>query len=223
MAETPTRFTGFPLAGVEFYHRLAADNSKAFWEANREIFETAVRAPMIALTDSLAEEFGTFKLFRPNRDVRFSKDKSPYKTHQGAVTEGQGGEYYYLQISAEGLFLASGYYQMATDQLDRFRRAVVDEASGPTLVATVAKLERRYDITGRELSTAPRGYPRDHPRVRFLQHKGVMAARQVGTPAWLSTPQARRRIAEAWRGAAPLNEWFNIHVGPSTLAPDEPG
>jgi uncharacterized protein (TIGR02453 family) len=153
--------------------------------------------------------------------VRFSKDKTPYKTHIGAVTEGEGGEFYYLQVSAEGLFLASGYYQMAKDQLDRFRLAVDDEVSGEELVARIAGLRRRYEFHGKELSTAPRGYPRDHPRLWLLQHKGLTAQRTVGTPKWLSSRQAMGRIAEIWRGAAPMNEWLNRYVGPSTLAPDD--
>ena len=164
---------------------------------------------------------GTFHLFRPHRDVRFSRDKSPYKTHQGAVTEGEGGELYYLHLDGEGLFVATGYHQMARDQLERFREAVDDERSGPELERTVAALERRYEIGGRELKTAPRGYPRDHPRVRFLQHKGLTAGRRFGTPAWLGTRRAKSRIVEAWRGAAPLDEWLNTHVGPSRLPPPD--
>ena len=175
---------------------------------------------MLALTHELAAEFGQFKVFRPNRDVRFSTDKSPYKTSQGAVTEGQGGEFYYLQISADGLYVASGYYQMASDQLRRFRQSVDDQITGEDLVTRVAALERTYTISGRALSTAPRGYPRDHSRIRFLQHKGLTAGRDFGTPDWLSTKRAKRRIADTWRGAAALNDWLDVNVGPSRLAPE---
>ncbi len=214
-------FEGFPAAAAEFYQQLTVTNTKEFWNAQREVYETAIRGPMLALTHELSGEFGQFKVFRPHRDVRFSSDKSPYKTSQGAVTEGDGGEFYYVQVNADGLFVASGYYQMATDQLARFRAAVDGEATGNDLVARVAVLERKYTISGRALSTAPRGYPRDHPRIRFLQHKGLTAGRDFGTPDWLSTRQAKRRITETWRGAAALNEWLNSYVGPSQLAPAE--
>jgi len=215
-------FEGFPAAAAEFYQQLTVHNTREFWNAHREVYESAVRGPMLALTHELSE-FGEFKIFRPHRDVRFSTDKSPYKTSQGAVTEGEGGEFYYVQINADGLFVASGYHQMATDQLSRFRAAVDGETTGEELVARVATLERKYTISGRALSTAPRGYPRDHPRIRFLQHKGLTAGREFGTPDWLSTRQAKRRIADTWRGAAALNEWLNSYVGPSHLAPADIG
>ncbi len=222
MADTAgaPRFSGFPPEALDFYRRLTLDNSRSFWTDHREVYDRAVRDPMLALTGELEPDYGTFHLFRPHRDVRFSKDKSPYKTQQGAVTEGEGGEFYYLVIGADGLFVAAGYHQMARDQLDRYRRAVVDETSGPELVALVAALEPRYEIGGRELSTAPRGYPRDHQRVRFLQHKGLTAGRHLGAPKWLSTAAAKRRIVETWQGTAALNEWLNAHVGPSELEPD---
>ena len=116
-------FTGFPVAALDFYEDLEADNSKAFWAAHKAVYDDCVRGPMLALLAELEEEFGEGKAFRPYRDVRFSKDKSPYKTAAGAVTEGEGGEHYYVQISAEGLMIGSGYYRMAPDQLARFREA----------------------------------------------------------------------------------------------------
>jgi len=223
VADDPTvpPFTGFPAAAVEFYQQLTVHNSREFWNDRREVYATAVRGPMLALTEELSAEFGPFKVFRPNRDVRFSTDKSPYKTSQGAVTEGEGGEFYYLQISADGLYAVSGYYAMARDQLGRFRQAIDAENTGQDLVSRVATLERSYAISGRALTTAPRGYPRDHPRIRFLQHKGLTAGRDFGAPGWVSTRHAKRRLVEAWRGASVLNEWLNAYVGPSVLAPDE--
>jgi uncharacterized protein (TIGR02453 family) len=215
------RFTGFSPSAVEFYRGLALDNSKSYWQANRAIYDDAVKGPLVALTDELAPEFGTFHLFRPHRDVRFSADKSPYKHHQGAVTEGECGEAYYVHVSADGLFVASGYYQMARDQLERFREAIDDDRRGVELERIVDELGRRYEIGGEALKTAPRGYPRDHPRVRLLRHKGLTAAKQFGTPAWLATRRAATKIAETWRGIAPLNEWLGANVGPSLEPPPE--
>lgn len=214
-------FRGFPAGAVDFYRGLAADNTKSYWSDNKERYEADVKVPMEMLVGELADEFGRFKIFRPYRDVRFSKDKTPYKTHVGAVTEGEGGEFYYLQVSADGLFVGTGYYQMATDQLARFRKAVDDAEAGTDLEARLKSMRQRYEIHGRELATAPRGYPRDHPRVWLLQHKGLTAGRTFGTPKWLHTRRALSRIADTWRGAAPMNEWLNEHVGPSTEAPDD--
>lgn len=216
------RFVGFSPAAVEFYARLAADNTKAFWTANRDTYEREIKRPMQLLADEIADEFGPLHIFRPHRDVRFSTDKSPYKDHQGAVTEGDGGEAYYLQISADGLMVAGGYYQFAPDQLARFREAIDDGRAVPSLEQAVNALVRKhFDIGGEALKTAPRGFSRDHPHVRWLRHKGLYAARTFGTPSWLSTRRCLDRITSTWRDMAPLFAWLNTHVGPSELPPTE--
>lgn len=215
-----TEFRGFSPAAIDFYRGLLADNSRAYWTAHREVWERDVRGAMERLTDAVRDEFGELHVFRPNRDVRFSKDKTPYKTHCGAVTEGAGGESYYLHVSAEGLFVASGYYQMASDQLDRYRRAVADDTTGDELEAVLVALRRRYEIGGEALKTAPRGFARDHPRVTLLRHKGLTMARSFPPAAWLGTPKALERITGVWRDAAAMNAWLNRHVGPSTLPPE---
>ena len=92
-----TSFTGFPIEAVRFYEQLEANNSKAFWEAHKSTYEQACAAPMQALLTDLAPEFGPGRMFRPYRDVRFSADKSPYKTNSSAMV-GQGG---YVQLSAD--------------------------------------------------------------------------------------------------------------------------
>lgn len=218
---TAASFAGFPSEATEFYRRLAADNSRAFWDANKTTYETAVKGPMESLCAELEDEFGRFHLFRPHRDVRFSKDKSPFKLGQGAVTEGEGGEAFYVHIDGDGLFVASGYYRMARDQLARFRAAVADDVTGPQIEGIVADLERRYDIGGEALATAPRGYARDHPRVRLLRHKGLTAGRAFGAPSWLATRRTVARVADTWRGAAPMHAWLATHVGPSEEPPEE--
>src|ERR1700709_2764556 len=85
-------FAGFPEEMLTFYEGLEADNSKPYWSDHREQYEVAVATPMRALLDDLGPEFGEAKFFRPYRDVRFSKDKTPYKTHAGAVVQGEPGD-----------------------------------------------------------------------------------------------------------------------------------
>lgn len=213
-------FNGFPPEALHFWEGLEADNSKTYWTAQRDLYEAACRQPMLDLCEALAD-FGEFKIFRPYRDVRFSTDKTPYKTHIGAVTETDRGTLYYVQLGAPGLFVASGYHMMAPDQVDRFRRAVADDA-GAELDPVLAALEKaRYEIGGSALKTAPRGYPKDHPRARWLRHKGVTMARTFPVARWLHTKAVPDRVRSAWNDAADLSKWMDRHVGPSTLPPPE--
>jgi uncharacterized protein (TIGR02453 family) len=211
-------FRGWPAEALEFFEGLEADNSKTYWEANRAVYDQAVRGPMEALLAVLEPEFGPAKIFRPYRDVRFSGNKSPYKTQIGAVAV-RDGSVFYVQLSADGLHAATGYYQMARDQLARFRAAVDDEETGPEIMDIVDALEKAdYRVGGEALRTAPQGFRVDHPRVRLLRHKGLTASRIWTPAAWMGTAKAADRIADGWRGAAPLNQWLQTHVGPSAEA-----
>jgi uncharacterized protein (TIGR02453 family) len=221
MARSRTSFAGFPPEAFRFYELLGANNTKAFWTEHKADYDAYVRAPVDELATIVRDEFGPLHVFRPNRDVRFSSDKSPYKNHCGAVTEGEGGEAYYVQISEAGLMVASGYYHFAPDQLQRYRDAL-DSKAGPALerVLTACRAEG-YEVGGAALKTAPRGYAKDHPLVHLLRHKGLHVSKSFGTPKWVHTPKALDRIVTTWRAAAPLHRWLNDHVGPSTMAPEE--
>ena len=215
-------FSGFPVEGIEFYEQLAADNSKVFWQANKQRYVDHVRTPIAELGDELAE-FGPFHVFRPHNDLRFSKNKPPYKTAQGAYGEVEGGSGYYVQFSAEGLMTGSGYYTMAKDQLRRFRELIDADGTGSEIASIVADMrKRKFDITAiDELKTAPRGYPKDHPRVELLRMKGCIAVKNFGAPKWIHTAGAAKRIRDTWEGAKPLTDWLDAHVGPSTEPPDD--
>ena len=179
-------FTGFPDEAFAFYERLAADNSRAFWQANKAVYEQAVRDPMVALTEALGE-YGPFHVFRPYRDVRFAKDKTPYKDHMGAYSESEGGAGFYIQLGAAGMFTGCGYYDMATDQLVRFRAAVDAAATGAELAgmcAAAAKGGLRLGAMS-ELKTAPRGFPKDHPRIELLRRKGLIVSRDWPLAKWM--------------------------------------
>jgi uncharacterized protein (TIGR02453 family) len=215
-------FSGFPDEAIPFYEGLAADNSRTYWLANKPVFERAVRQPMLALLDELGDH-GPFHVFRPNKDVRFSKDKTPYKDHIGAYGESQGGAGYYVQFSAGGILAGSGYYQMASDQLDRFREALDSDVLGRELESIAAEVEAGGLTLGAisELKTAPRGYPKDHPRITFLRRKGLIASKQWKPAAWMRSRAVVTRVRDAWLAADAMNAWLDLHVGPSTLAPDD--
>lgn len=209
-------FTGFGEDFPHFFDGLEADNSKAYWDDHRQVYETQVRAPLLALLADLEPEFGTGKMFRPYRDVRFSNDKSPYKTQAAGHTHGRDDRSsLYLHVSAEGLFLAGGYWRMERDQVARYRAAVDDEGSGRSLERLVRALERDgWSRSGDQLSRAPRGFSPDHPRIELLRHKGLALSREWDTEPWLFDARAVDVVAEHWRALAPLDRWLHRHVGP---------
>jgi uncharacterized protein (TIGR02453 family) len=217
-------FRGWPQEALDFYVGLEADNSRAYFQANRSVYDECVKAPFLELSEEIEREFGPLRVFRPNRDIRFSKDKTLYKTAAAAATESEGGAAYYVQISAAGLYVGSGFYHLASDQLERYRAAVADGRTGPKLATAVAALRKQgYGVDSREsLTRAPRGYPQDHPRIELLRNKGMHAGKEFGAPRWMHTKGALDRIVKAWRDASPMNRWLAKFVGPSTLPPPEP-
>ncbi|MGV0992378.1 MAG: DUF2461 domain-containing protein [Mycobacterium sp.] len=203
-------FKGWPIEAVEFYEGLQADNSKVFWQEHKGVYETSVRAPMEQLLAELADEFGPGTLFRPFRDVRFSGDKSPYKTNCAARL-GMG----YISFSADGLSVGGGLYMPDPAALQRYREAVENKKSGPQLVEIVDALHRAgYRTMAHEvLKTAPRGIPKDHPRIELLRHKGIAMMKDWPVGAWLGTAKAKDRVITTLRAGEPLNAWLTRYVG----------
>jgi uncharacterized protein (TIGR02453 family) len=204
-------FRGWPEEALDFYVGLEADNSKAYWTDHKDVFDNCVKAP----TQALVDELGGGKLFRPYRDVRFSKDKSPYKTWMAAHLDGGG----YISLSSEGLGVGLGYHEMASDQLERYRTAVDDATSGRKLVKLAETLRAKdIEVGGHDqLKSAPRGYEKDHPRIEFLRYKGLTAWRQWTPAPWLGTAKAKDRIVTFLKDAKPLNAWLDSNVGPTTM------
>ena len=216
------RFEGFPDEGLVFYEGLAADNSKTYWTRNKAAYEQHVRAPLQALLEELTPEFGPAKVFRPYRDVRFSNDKTPYKTHQGAVVnpDGRGAGAWYVQLSADGLMVAGGCWRLESDQVDRFRRAVADDVQGPRLQAEVHRLVGTgFSIDGERLSRVPSGYAAEGPRTDLLRHKSLHASRHWEPDDWLHERRALDEVRAAWREMEALNRWFADNVGATSKEP----
>jgi uncharacterized protein (TIGR02453 family) len=208
-------FRGWPSEAIDFYDGLEEDNSRDYWQAHKAVYDRSVRAPMEELLAELGPEFGEGKIFRPNRDVRFSADKSPYKTSIAATLEGGG----YVQLSAAGLGVGSGMYHMAPDQLERFREAVDDDGTGRALDRLVGTARSKgIEVMAHEsLKTAPRGYAKDHPRIELLRLKGLVTWREWPVAAWLSTAKAKTKVADHLRASQPIARWLDEQVGPSTL------
>ncbi|HVV35796.1 MAG TPA: DUF2461 domain-containing protein [Acidimicrobiales bacterium] len=202
----------FSPKATRFFEQLAADNTKAFWTEHKAEYDEFVRAPMVALTDELAKTYGPFHIFRPNRDIRFSKDKTPYKTNIAATAETEGGASVYVSFSADGLYAGTGYYRFAKDQIERYRAAVANDGTGAALVKLVAAARQKgYEVHGESLKVAPRGYAKDHPRVDLLRHAGLYVGRVVDDD----------KVKASLRGGAPVAAWLDEHVGPTTILPED--
>lgn len=203
-------FRGWPDEAIDFWDGLDEDNSKAYWTAHKARYDEAVRAPMDALLAELAPEFGTAKVFRPYRDVRFSKDKTPYKDHIGAVCTDDAGRVNYVQLGAAGLMAGGGAYQLETAHLEAVRRAVADDRTGRELEAVVKAMARKgVSLGGESLKTAPRGYDRDHPRIALLRMKSFYGFQQWPVEPWLATPEVNKRVTAVWRACRPLHDWLD--------------
>jgi uncharacterized protein (TIGR02453 family) len=218
-------FDGFPPEAFSWFAGLEADNSKRWFTAHRETYEDAVRGALEAMLEELAGELGgRVRMFRQNRDIRFSADKSPYKTttYGLLVARPEGLPALYAQLSAAGLFAGSGYHVMAADQLARFRDAVAGEAAGPALEAAMARAHAAgVETFGEALKVAPRGYPRDHPRVRLLRHRSLVAGSRLEPGAGgIARDAALAHCRRTWAACAPLDAWLDEHVGAGEIPPE---
>jgi uncharacterized protein (TIGR02453 family) len=206
-------FEGFPPAALDFYDDLEVDNTKSFWEANKHIYQESVLAPMKALTAELAEEFGSAKIFRPYRDTRFSADRTPYKTHQGAFVAVAESTGYYVEVSPRGVRTGGGCYWFSPERLAAFRAAIVHDHYGADLEERVATLTRKgFEIGGDKLKTKPRGFDADHPRIELLRHKSLTAGRSLGFGPVIHTSALLDEVRKDWRAVRPLTEWITEHA-----------
>lgn len=202
-------FTGFPVAALDFYDDLEVDNTKSFWHAHKHVYDEAVRAPMMALCAALEPEFGEAKVFRPYRDVRFSKDKTPYKTHQGAFVAAGPATGWYVEISPRGTRVGAGFYDASSERLGQIRQAMADERRGRALQRLLDRYEKDgFEVGGDRLKTSPRGWPADHPRIGLLRHKSLFVGRPYGFEDDAIGPALLDRVRADWRALRPLVEWI---------------
>lgn len=209
-----TGFRGIPEAALDFYDDLEMDNTRSFWAAHKEVYETAVRGPMTELAKALEDEFGTAKVFRPHRDVRFAKDKTPYKTHQGVFVPHGPSTGFYVQVSAPGVRVSVGFYEASGPRLARIREAISDDRRGKELEGILAGLVGAgWALDGDKLKTSPRGYDVGHPRIDLLRHRSMTLGKFYGFEPFIHTPELLDRVRADWREAAPFVQWVADHAG----------
>jgi uncharacterized protein (TIGR02453 family) len=204
-------FSGFPEEALEFYEGLEADNSKAYWTDHKRVYDDCVAAPMKELLAELAPTFGEAKVFRPYRDVRFSADKTPYKTRQYAVIH-SGDQGLYLGIDAHGLHLGGGMFRPSTDQVKRLRSAVAGSPGAELERLLDALRKKGYEVGGDQLKRVPKPWDVEHPRAELLKHKSLISWVDHAPAEWLHTPKARAEVVKAWKSFAPLNSWLAAHT-----------
>ncbi|MFC4784528.1 DUF2461 domain-containing protein [Nocardioides sp. MAHUQ-72] len=208
-------FTGIPVAALDFYDDLEVDNTRSFWEKHKAVYDESVKAPMTALCAALEPEFGPAKVFRPYRDVRFAKDKTPYKTHQGAFVPAGPATGWYVQVSAQGVRTGAGFYEASSPRLAAIRAAIDDERRGTELERILATLAGAgWDVGGDRLKTSPRGYGADHPRIDLLRHRSLTVGRSHGFEPFIHTPELLDVVRDDWRALRPLVEWVAENAEP---------
>jgi len=204
------QFSGFPRESIGFFKDLARHNNRDWFLAHKDVYERSCQQPMQKLMAALEPRFGRSKISRIYRDIRFSADKSPYKTR---ISAGIGRRY--VSLSEGGLYVGAGMYMPDSAGLERFRGAIAADGSGRQLVRIVAALRRKgYDVATHDtLKSPPRGYKADHPRIDLLRMKDLFAGKSFKPAAWLSTRSALDRVEKVMNDTKPLTDWFAKNVG----------
>ena len=201
-------FTGFPREATEFFRELARNNNRDWFQAHRDVYEQACRDPLKALVTEL-DPLGTPHISRINRDMRFSRDGQPYKTHIAAGVLGT-----YINLSAEGLYIGTGMYRPEPAALQKFRSAIDSDKSGRELAKIVSAIRRKgYTVgTHESVNSAPRGFAADHPRIEFLRMKDIHAGKTIPPGPVLASRKAVAAVKQVVTDIRPLAEWIGRHV-----------
>lgn len=231
-----TDFTGFRPGALTFLRRLRRNNTRAWFERNRSVYETEVRDPMRALVEEMDVRLARLapeltgdprrSVFRIHRDVRFSPDKSPYKTNaacqffhhdagRGAGQDAEGaGAGLYFQLADGDCFVAGGIWMPARPVLEKIRAAVEEEPDALDRIVRAAAFRRRFGEFDREamLTRLPRGYAQDHPAARWLRFKSFTATRALAVSE-VTGARLPGTLERDFAALLPLVRWLNAAIG----------
>jgi uncharacterized protein (TIGR02453 family) len=201
-------FTGFPPETFKFFAQLARHNNRDWFQAHKDVYERACREPMKALMAAIDPPFGAGWMSRINNDMRFNRDRDPYKTRIEASVKG-----HYVSVGAQGMYVGTGIYKPEPATLRQLREAMAADVSGKKLQSIVTALRRKgYTVSTHETSsTPPRGYPADHPRIELLKMKDIHAGRTFELRV-LSSPKALAHVKKVMADLRPFSEWIKTHV-----------
>ena len=213
----PQTFDGFGRGVVPFFQGLQADNSREYWLAHKAVFESDVADPLRNLAAALGDEFGTVKVYRPNRDLRFTADRRPYQEQArlGASSNDSAGGLF-LQVSVDGLFLGGGCFHLASDQVDRWRIAVADDAVAADLLRTIESLLAAGFplLEGDSMTGTPRGWSKDHPRIGLIRRRNLAVGRFF-EPDVLYSKALLDIVRHGWSVSERWLAWLDEHIGPA--------
>jgi uncharacterized protein (TIGR02453 family) len=219
-------FDGFPKETVKFLTGIRAHNEKAWFDAHRAEYEQGLLAPAAGFAEALAPRLRKIEpeihvearvngsIMRINRDIRFSKDKSPYKDHLDlwfwtGEKKGWDSSGFFFRLTPDRLMLGAGMHGFPPPTLARYRSAVLDAQRGDTLVRTVAKLRKAgYEVGTESYKKTPPGVPADHPRAALLRHGGLHAGWEGDHPRELHTPAIVEFVAGHFAAVVPLHRWL---------------
>jgi len=224
-----SQFTGFSKDTISFYKDLKENNTKKWFEDNKNRYLESVIAPAQAFVTAMGEQLlslseninfdtrhhGPGSIFRIHRDTRFSKDTTPYKTHLGMyfwVGTGKKMECpgYYFHLEGDTIMLGAGSYMFTRNQLAAFRNAVDDRKNGEALKKTVDKVTKNplYSIGGEHYKKVPRGFSPTHPRARLLLYNGLYASLETRIPAEFYSSSLVQWCFGHYKSCKPLVDWL---------------
>ncbi len=231
----PARFTGFPPGALRFLRQLKRRNTRPWFEANRSRYELELRTPLRLLVEEIDVQLAAIapeivgdprrSIFRIHRDVRFSKDKSPYKTHaacwfyhrdagRGVGGEAAGGAGFYFHLEPGQCLIGAGIWMPPRESLARIRDALAEDHRGFERIVENPAFRRRFGPLDDEatLTRTPRGFPEDHPAARWLRYRSFTVGRSL-TERAVASPRLVRTLADHYAALTPLVRWINRGLG----------
>ena len=205
----------WPPEALEFLRDLEANNDRDWFKANRARYDEHLIAPANALAEQLTH-LGEPHYFRPYHDTRFHA-RPPIKEQVGVAIGYGGAGGFYFELSLDGLLVAAGMHQPASDQLERFRAVIDDGRRAKGFERAVDKATAAgLELNPPALKRAPRGYPEDHPRIDRLRLKQLAVYNRHPLKRWLHTRDCDKRVRAELESARPLVAWLAENVGPTT-------
>ena len=222
-------FPGFPPEALQFLTGLVENNNRDWFEAHKQDYKTYIVAPSQAFVQALGEGLqtisphiqydtrtnGSGSMMRIYRDIRFSKDKTPYKDYIGYVFwQGSGKKTenpaFYMGLTGQGIGLHVGMHGFPKPLLTAYREAVVDEALGEELETAVAAVKNAgpYTVDGQHYKRVPRGYDKDHPRADFLRYNALYASSPPIPPDIVTSPELITACLNHCHNMAPVQQWL---------------